>query len=60
VVAAPFTGAEASAALTPLATVFMVFGGIALMLRHGRFGARAIGLGVVVALFAGLAGQAFR
>lgn len=57
---APFTGAQAGSALAALATIFIAMGGIALMMRARRVAARALGLGAMIALFAGLAAHIFR
>jgi hypothetical protein len=52
---APFTAANAAAALAPLAAVFIGIGGILMIMKAGRLPTgRALALGVLIAIFAGL------
>ena len=60
-IAAPFTAAQASAALVPLAALFIGLGGVLVIVRaKARFVRRSILLGLTLALFAGLAGAVLR
>jgi hypothetical protein len=57
---APFSGAEAASALAALAAAFLALGGIGLILRARTFAARAVGLGAVVGVLAGLSTGLFQ
>lgn len=58
---APFSAAAAMHALITLSAIFIVFGGIFIILRvPGRYVLRAFSLGGLCAIFAVWAGEIFR